>query len=157
MNERNEENRVPSSYLEILASTPSRMATNWQTGKTGINIQFKNHNVYVPVLKFFYLLNGCNKAQLIYSRTFATSSWIMSFTLSSISSSIWEWNCFCKNEENFQQTSIFFFCCNLQNVFVFYSKCSHCHRLIFYLLAHLHCAQFSWLVLGIHHHIEHGA
>lgn len=31
MNERNEEKRVPSSYLEILASTPSNMATNWKT------------------------------------------------------------------------------------------------------------------------------
>lgn len=29
--ERNEEKRVPSSYLEILANTPSRMATNWET------------------------------------------------------------------------------------------------------------------------------
>lgn len=27
--ERKEEKRVPSSYLEILASTPSRMTTNW--------------------------------------------------------------------------------------------------------------------------------
>lgn len=30
MKDRNEEKRVPSSYLEILASTPSRMATNWE-------------------------------------------------------------------------------------------------------------------------------
>lgn len=30
VNERNEEKRVPSSYLEILANTPSRMATNWE-------------------------------------------------------------------------------------------------------------------------------
>lgn len=34
VNERKEEKRVPSSYLEILASTPSRMATNWGTEQT---------------------------------------------------------------------------------------------------------------------------
>lgn len=27
----------------------------------------------------------------------------------------------------------------------------------FHLLAHLHCAQFSRLVLGVNHHVEHGA
>lgn len=35
MKERKEEKRVPSSYLESLASTLSKMTTNWNTGEGG--------------------------------------------------------------------------------------------------------------------------
>lgn len=32
--DKNEEKRVPSSYLEIFANTLSRMTTNWEKGRS---------------------------------------------------------------------------------------------------------------------------
>ena len=84
----------------------------------------------------------------------------MSFTLSSISSSIWVWYCFWKTfrqETRFKRTPTLR--CLLRWVCVRWWQATKPKPIdpACYLLAHLHGAQLGRLVLGVHHHVEHGA
>lgn len=56
--------------------------------------------------KLFDQRNVCHRCN-VWPRTFATKNWIMSRTLSSISSSICEWNCFCKEKSSMKGISLY--------------------------------------------------
>lgn len=60
MKDRNEEKRVPSSYLEIFANTPSRIATNWE--KTDKSWQVKTQCcLFVCFFFFFFFFHLSNQ------------------------------------------------------------------------------------------------
>lgn len=58
MKDRNEEKRVPSSYLEIFANTPSRIATNWEKQTKVEKFKVKFMKLFVCFFFFFFHLSN---------------------------------------------------------------------------------------------------